>query len=451
MAALKIPDVPGLVHEAYNAVAAADGCLMVGFGRLGPDQTDALARLGRVAAGSPLGKPVAESLEAIGRNEFQDRHFVALAAARSALLGACHDALRAAAHETLGRKPIAAADPHPPTPAGAEGPLASRQESARNWLMELALAGFNNLESATLDPFRPTLAALQDEPAAVRLAATLTGFLDELAAALPLREDSRVPLWRWADLWSRSLLLAARSPEPAAGAKVSGSFAPLGVDVRHHGFFVRADVYGVLTVDTPRLVRMGVSAYKVDVLVGPETFRPLETKCPALWKALEAGTALDVADCTLLPSGDLLPDGTLAAGKAIDFAALYGTFAVGVAEPPAGLETPAADRHPLHLAEPVWLTGDDLKGMPIATKRVSPTSEITPAVVKGAEAAFGLLRFDAGAWALQPLAVQTGGKKPGFARAGSTIRAGSLAAKGDTLSQLQERAGRLLRPKPGKK
>src|SRR5690606_16769456 len=139
---------------------------------------------------------------------------------------------------------------------------------------------------ATLAPFTATLEQLQDEPKATRLAAILTGFLNELLQSMPIGAKASIPLFRWCDLWTRSMIAALRQPPEPAGEPVSGTFSPLGVDLRGHGYLVSADVYGLLETGGPsRVARMTISAYKVDVLTGSETWRCFE----ASWRpVLEA-------------------------------------------------------------------------------------------------------------------------------------------------------------------
>src|SRR5437868_4592941 len=80
--------------EAAGLIAGLDRCLLVGFSRLGPDQTAALQGLARAFAGTPQGDPLAGAVERPGRAEFTEGQFAVLAAARAALQGAQYDALR---------------------------------------------------------------------------------------------------------------------------------------------------------------------------------------------------------------------------------------------------------------------------------------------------------------------------------------------------------------------
>lgn len=445
-------EVPASVSAAAEVIAGLDGCFAVGFSRLGSEQSDALRSLQRTFTGSPLESAVSGVVDAIGRNEFLADHFAVLATARAALQGAQHDALVAHAREALGR-------PNPPvlpvTQHGAtEGPLAVWQESARNWLMELALSGFSRLESSTLAPFTATLEQLQDTPQAIRLASVLTGFLNELMRSMPISAMPTIPLFRWCDLWTRSMIAALQPAVTDGGSKVKGTFSPLGVDLRGHGYFVSADIYGRLDVGKDiHLTKTTISAYKVDVVHGPEIWRCFDKSLLPIIEAISKPAALEISDCTLMPNGDLILDGVLKKGKPVELLDLAAKTLTANSTYPT---IPPTDRHPIQIAEPVYLEEYTVKTnvlelgkvkLPLATKRMHPAAELKADHVKKADRLFGLLRFDAGEWSVQPLVVGQSGKKNSEIFTGSDAAANHTAKKGDTLAQLEERASRLLRQK----
>jgi hypothetical protein len=453
--------LPPGVAEAAETVAAVDRCFLVGFGRLGPEQTEALQVLARIFAGTPLAEPISAAVAALSRNEFVERHFAVLAAARAAIQGAQYDALRSHAAKALGRS-VAPVAETPPTKATAEGPIAVWQESARNWLMEIAIAGFQQIEHPTLAPFTQTLEHLQGEPKTTRLASILTGFQQELLNALPVSALPEIPIYRWCDLWTRSMLTALRAPGTPAGNKVGGTLTLLGVDLRRHGFFATFDAFGVLETGGEALfVRVPRSTYKVDVLTREEVWKCFFAKPELLLEAISEHVALKIDSMTLLPTGDLLWDGKASAGKAYlatEKAAQW--FADGAKSPLLPAVAPA-DRHPIHLAEPIYLTGYKVKSgddpaldcgdgavLPIATDRLSASSELSFDLIANSTGLFGLLRFDAGHWSVQPLCVSAGGKKPSDEYTGSGAQAAATTRKkNDTLAILKERAGKLLRQK----
>lgn len=447
--------VPDGVRKAASVVADLDRCFVVGFGRLGPEQAQALQALARVCAGTPISDAVGAAVEAIGRNEFVERHFAAVAAARAALQGAQHDALRKHAAAALGR-PAADGAAEGPGETAIPEPVKVWQESTRHWLMEIAIAGFGQVDAQALAPFSATLEQLQAEPRTTRLAALLTGFRAELLNAMPVSALPSVPAFRWADLWTRAMIAALRPPVPPAGKTVGGTLSPLGIDLRHHGYFVSAVVYALLEGDEPRVVRVTLSSYKVDVVRGAEIWQCFDGPAAALLKAVANEQALAVEAATLLPSGDLvLGDKAKAKGARPLLGTAKKAFGPGAA--PALPGVAPLDRHPLQIDEPVYLeaytatddgtaldVGDGVS-LRVAAERVSGASELEPEDVAGSSALFGLLRFDGGAWGVQPLAV---------ARGKETLFTGSGAAtppktgkKKPTLAVLKERASRLLRKK----
>ncbi len=423
--------IPDPVRQTEEVLAGLDRCFLIGFGRLGPEQHDALRSLTRICAGTPLGQPVEKAVAALGRSEFLDRHFVVLAAARAALQAAQYDALREQARTALGR-PTAAAPP--PDGGGSpgklteeSGPIGVWQESARNWLMELALAGFQQLEAQTIFPFLATLEQLQGEPRTIRLAALLTGFLNELLDSMPVSALPAIPLYRWADLWTRGMLASAAPPLPPAGRKVSGRFTFLGADLHTHGFFVSCDCYGLLeeTGGANRIARLTLSAYKVSVVDGSDLWSCLPNVAGDPLRGLSQHLTFQIDDMTLLPGGDLLWDGKATAkGESAFLNLTQQKFAPGADQAPQGLVCSAQDRHPVHLAELVFLgpyqvvKGNELQldlgdgvQLPVAVKRMCGGAELQPVHVPDSRSMLGLLRFDGGRWEVQPLAVIIEGKK----------------------------------------
>ena len=451
--------VPEAVQHAADAVAGLDHCFLVGFGRLGPEGRQALQSFGRICAGTPLAGPVAAAVAALTRNEFVDKHFAALAAARAAIQGAQYDALRAHAAVALGR-PVGKPDTQTTAaPAEASGPLGTWLESTRHWLMELALAGFRQLEPQALAPFTATLEHLQGEAQASRLAALLTGFLGELLKGMPVAALPRVPIYRWVDLWTRAMIGALRAPAALTGAKVGGRLTVLGVDLHHHGSFVSFDAYALLEqADGTRLVRVTQSSYKVDVVLREEMWQCFSMKIDPLLRTISQRVALKVEGMTLLPTGDLLWDGKATVGKAVDVTALAERLlAPGAKDAPESPTVAPADRHPVQIAEPIYLADyqakksapptlqfADAAELPVAVQRISPASELQAEAAAGSKAMLGLLRFDGGSWSVQPLAV-TGAKTEEYT--GSGVHEYLGKKKGATLAVLQERASRLLRQK----
>ena len=123
---------------------------------------------------------------------------------------------------------------------------------------------------------------------------------------------------------------------------------------------------------------------------------------------------------------------------------------------------PPLERHPVRIAEPVLVEGYTAGGgtltldggtIAIDVDRLPSCGPLTADLVAASSACVGLLRWDGGRWALQPLAVQaTVKRKPAEAHNGDwamgptdpkVVKAEARA--GDAVAVLRERAGRLLR------
>jgi hypothetical protein len=304
------------------------------------------------------------------------------------------------------------------------------------------------------------------DPELRRLATVLDGFAVELAACCPGATLEEVPVRRWADLWSRAVLLTlpGAAGAPRAGV-VSGRLLPLGVDLQEHAGAVQAQVHAVVEPadgTSPRLVRASVSVPKPDSVVGAGLWQLLRPHLSLLAAAGE-GRSMELTGMPVTAEGDLIWDEACARpGVGAD------AFTTARIVLPTAVEAATAplDRHPARIAVPVFLEGYGVGkdggattftvgGHPLKvdTDRIPVASPLTPEAVASSGACIGLLRWDAGSYRLQPLAVEaTVRKKPVTLHAGGWAggTADKVGAKGekaatDAVAVLRERAGRLLR------
>jgi hypothetical protein len=452
--------LPGPVAHADAIVLALDRCLVAGLARLGSDHRSSLESLARVFAGTPLAAPVRDAVLALSKSQAGEADFLALAMARESLHGARFDALLDQALAALdGRVAVERTIELSRDELDATGPIDTFMASTRQWLMELALAGFGQLEAQTVVPFVATLESLQSLAPLSGLSALITGLIDELMDSVPTAAMSEVPARRWADLWSRAMLGAWRLDAGPAVRKVSGSVRVLGADVRQHDHVISLVAYGLLDEgQTPaRLVSITLSAWKVDAVAGDESFTVLQAVPGGaeLLTALAERKALAISNMELLATGELCWTGEATIRGAFDPV----DAALEALAPGAGCVIPAIlprHRHPVQLALPVavsevaFASKDDrpcieIEGalLPLAMHRLSPLMGLSFATLRGLRQSFGLLRFDGGEWSFQPL---VGKGKKGYVGPGDSIaRAMKIKNSARILSTLQERAGKLLR------
>jgi hypothetical protein len=425
--------LPDGVQETFELIGRVDDCLKHGFTRMGEAQRESLASFAGAFHGSPLDEPVVAAVDAITRSEFVVRHFLALAAARVALQGAQYDALTDQLCSALGRQRVDVETPAAISPGESSSALASTQQ----WLTEIALAGFAHLVEDSVAPFVATLEQLQNDARLTPIAVMATGYVNELLDHMPAERQPALPIFRWADLWSGLMVRTQHLADAAVGQNVSGSVMLLGVDVQSHRNFVNATVYGLLQREgaSAQTVRIPFVGYKVDVLSGPEVWELFGKLVDPVLKALKAHKQLVVTDAELMPGGDLLLRATPKQGKAGDPFSVIEQLSALPAVPPLL-------RHPVQIAEIVHTRSDT--SLPLDTTRLPPDCELHEEVLGSAEELIGLLRFDAGAWRIQPLAVK-GSKSTVIS--GEGIADARAKRKSKTLSILTERAGKLLRDK----
>lgn len=428
---MSAPVVPEGVAEARAVVDGVDRALGSGLARLSSDAQAAFGELGHAVAGTPLRAAVDEAIAAIERGELLAHHLAALAAGRASIEGAVCDALLAAMAASTN---LVIESPTLGPPPAADARTLALMQSAQQWLVEIALAGFGQLDLSTVSPALAALRALQEHPPLRRLAALLTGFDHELADAAPTSGSTELPLRRWSDLWTTAMLASSALPATPTRRSVTGVLTPLGADVVHHDHLVSLVAHGLFEQDghPRRLVRITLSTWRVDAIAGPEIFTRLAPIAPELVAALASPVRLRITGATALGSGDLLWDGaveTLTGAvqpHAIDLAG-----AAITAPPPR-------DRHAVQLAVP--LVGAPPEGIRLAFDRTSPFAGLVEGDDRGALGFVGLLRYDDGFY-VQPLAFVT--KKELRGPAKGILDSAKL--KDRAAAVLEERAGRLLR------
>ncbi len=221
---------PSRSTHTAELLAQLDEVFESGFGRLSSANLQMLASLASSFAGTPLAEPLQAAIAGLGRSEFVDR---ALRRDRGRAGGRARgDARRAGGPGLRGAGTAAAGARGVRGHAGAGGPAAGGG-AARERAPVVDGAGdrrgFGNLEVGALLPFQATLDAIMAEPALVRHAALLSGFLDELLTVFPAHGKpggaaaAGGSIWgrgRWCCRWPR------RRRRPRARSRASCGCSP---------------------------------------------------------------------------------------------------------------------------------------------------------------------------------------------------------------------------------
>jgi hypothetical protein len=454
-------------NAAIALLAEIDPCFLIGFAHLEEKHLAVIDSLQRIFQGTPL----APSLEVMGKAfanyEFIPSAFITLAVARASILGALSDDLQQQVQKALGRLPLEGSLSVPDSASMIDS-VQVQMDSIQHWLMEVAIAGFTRLNTSTWTPFLPTLETLQSDPKLIRQAAVLTGLIDEFSTHLPASSIQDIPQHRWVDLWTQAMISTLRSPSKLQNIQpiaISGNLQLLGLDIRHHVNLVSLVAYGVLTItdssNRSQLIRITLTRYSVPAITGDEIWLLFEDAKP-LFEALAQQQTLQLEKAQLLATGDLIWDKTTntTLGEAYDLLKLAAVFSpnpANISDMPILCSIAPGDRHPTQLAEPVFLTGykvinqddvisltwDESSALNIAMERVSPLSAIAAADLLKSTQMFGLLRFDAGHWSMQPLFIMIKSKR--ICTSQSAIEILNNPPATNKIAILKERASRLLR------
>ncbi|WP_110516386.1 hypothetical protein [Herpetosiphon llansteffanensis] len=438
-------------HASNQLIQAIDQLLLAGFTNLNHTHQTTLQRLAQVYRGTPLEAAMLSVATDLSNGVFQPASFGLLAVARAALQTAQYDQLALQLRAQLGRPTID--QPLPTTAALASTP--PLLSSVQHWLMDLAVMGFARLEPAMINAFTPTLAQIQANPEYLRTAALLAGWMHELVL-----QPEQLPLFRWADLWTRAMLSTLSISATPPMQSVSGTLYPLGFEWRQHATLVSWVLYAVLEAEAaPQLATITQSAYKVAAIQDDQLWL-LFPEANLLFESLSTGKALVLTNQQLLAAGQLIWDAAAATlGDKYDLLAVAERhFGLNAKQPLAQTQLAPEQRHPIHLAEPIVLSNYQLaqsgegSSLSVGEQRFKldlaaiSGSEIDVDVLESAQRLFGLLRFDAGEWFVRPLATSLKKGKPLFIglENGKVFK---KAPKNNAVGILKERASRLLREK----
>lgn len=438
------PTVPPGVTEAQKLTGHVDKALAGGLARLSPESADELREVASSFAGSPLGDPLRGAVEKLAQGELLAHHMAVLAAARASLEGARADALL---EEIADARGLVLERPTCEPVQAPSDVVRVRMESARQWLVEIALTGFEQLDPAAIVPVMGTLTGIQEHSELQGLAAMLTGLAAELLDYAPTAGIPDLPKRRWSDLWTACMLGATALPSRPTSRKVSGAWSPLGGDIRHHDHLVSLVIHGILQEKggPVRLVRTTATAWKVDAIVEAEIWGLLLPIAQGAVDGLAKPMTLEIEGATLTSAGDLRWDGKVKGATPFDPFSAKLEGATLSAPPPR-------ERHPMQIAVPAVLSGckiakdrvqsDTWGSLALDMSRVSPHSDLDAGEVAQSESIVGLLRYD-DALSLQPLCGKKGktvyGPAQGIAAAAKIKKA--------ALETLKERASKLLREK----
>ena len=218
-----------------------------GLTRIDSDGEAALKDVSAALVGSPLEEVGGQACNALCSGSVQAHDLVAVAAAIQAIEGALFDAALddMLPSSPLNEKNVAAADPTNYTPESLR-----LMPGVQQWLVEVAMSGFDGLDKEVISSGLGLLPALQTNEETQRLAVTLSAWIDDVFTWPPQRD---IPTKRWLDLFCRTLLLTVSPPPQPEWENVDGGFHVFGAELQHASHVQQLVVHGVLAVSYTHL------------------------------------------------------------------------------------------------------------------------------------------------------------------------------------------------------
>ncbi|MCP4134279.1 MAG: hypothetical protein GY754_25115 [bacterium] len=432
-----------------------DLCLLNGFSTPGSKDVEGLESLKRIFTQTPLEEQVSEAITGLLQGTFVPDSFFVLASIRQSLQGVKYNFII----EKILKEEIVLPESEKAEKAEKKEKESNvLQESISHWLSELAITGFHRLDHEKIVPFLKTVDQLLKDESLIRQSSLLTGFINEMLQVVPVKEKGDIPITRWADLWMRAMINTRAPLRNEIAATVSGKLSLLSMDVQSHDNYINLVFYGVLESEKQNcLVSISKGRFKVD-LIGEKDIWLLFTGEKPLFEALQQHKTITIKDVPITSSNNLIPDKKIKPGKVFDpLAVLEKYFSAGSKETIIRPECTHLDRHPVHIAVPIFLNDCIITGnkgslsieldkeinLPICMERVSPVSPVDESSLKKTKALFGFIRFDNDAWSLQPMTLFDKGKV--LYTGCDALKVINEPPKVNIYEQLKERAGVLLR------
>ena len=401
-------NLTGDVDKAYKLIQDLSLLFQNGFSKLIQKEKDTLNQLAIGFTNSPLRDIVPQGIEKLQKADFQKDNFTALVLAITSIYGAVHDALYEDAEKILGKERIFLSHENSTAFKEHNVETGTLVENIQNWLIDMAIRGFLDLNIETIQSFEPVLQAVEDQVELKRLGVILRVLSNEIIIVLsnPKDEGYTIQL-RWMDLWIKAYLLTLKKQIPSKGIKVKGNLKLVALQTYVHKNFLTIVLNGILEHKKEKIyVEVEKSKFIIDLIPIEEFWDQLKQENQKLFDGLFKSKIITIKDGTLQQSGNLnLTDYEITAEtfhlldvvqKSVD----QNTLTISKIQ--------ALDRHPIHFKLPCIIKKEDIQNqiakigdieIPIRFD-LQPTKKILGSFLKGT--ILMELHFDNG-WFFKPL------------------------------------------------
>ena len=379
-----------------------------GFSKLIQKEKATLNQLAEGFTNSPLRDIIPQGIEKLLKADFHKDNFTALVLAITSIHGAIHDALYDTAVKMLGEERKFFAQEESTAFEEHNDETRMLLDNIQNWLIDIAIRGFSDLNIETIQSFETVLQTVEDQSELKRLGVILRGLSNEFILVLSQTKEEGYPIQtRWMELWCKAYLLTLKKHVPAKGIKVKGNLRLIAVQTHLHRNFLTIVFNGILEHKKEKIyVEIEKSKYIIDLIPIEEFWNQFKKENDKLFSGLLSSKVIAVKEGILHQNGYLVLNDhelTTEVFKLLDVvqkALKDGSLSISKIQ--------AIDRHPIHFKLPCIIKKEyikqqtvklDDKEIPIRFE-LQPTKRSMSASLK--ENMLMELRFDNG-WFFKPL------------------------------------------------
>lgn len=285
------------LDEILKIINCMSDLFFSGFSKLINKDKEILDKVIEGFSQSPIREVVQKGLQNLKKSVFNEDDFTALTIAVLTLQGSFHDALYENVENLIGIKVNELIDSENKIDFNDyEKDTIVILSNIRNWLISIAIGGFNDLTSDSLESFEQVLDTIETIPDLKRLSVLLRGMTSEFLDVLSTDVDDKSKLQlRWMDLWVRAYVLTLKKRVSINSRPISGKLRLISIQNYIHRHFMTIIFNGILENKKEKIyVEIELSKYLADLVPIQEFWTLFNQDYQEFFDALNKSIVIDI-------------------------------------------------------------------------------------------------------------------------------------------------------------